>query len=171
MSLRPLLLFAVLAAPLLSGCGFTPLYAERSGVAPALSSVNVVEPKGRMGFQLREQLDDGLARNRDEAPKYRLALTAAENRTPRGVRVDNVASEYELDLTVGYTLVDNANGRVLLQGSLPSQVTYESADAPYAGLAAQSDAQERAAAQAATQIRLELSRYFATLPKPATKTP
>ena len=166
MKLRAFALVAVLtAAPLLSGCGFTPLYATPTGVAPALSSVNVVEPKGRMGFLLREQLDDGLDRNRDETPKYRLALTANETRTPRGVRVDNVASEYELSLSIGYTLVDNASGRVLLQGSLPSQVTYESADAPYAGLAAQSDAQERAAAQAAAQIRLELSRYFATRPK------
>ncbi len=37
---------------------------------------------------------------------------------------------------------------------------YVSADAPYAGIAAQQDAQQRAANQAAVRIRLDLSRYF-----------
>ena len=154
----------LLILPLLAGCGFTPLYAE-NGVGPALSSVDVISPKGRVGYLMQEQLDDALARSRGEKARYRLTMNTNEVRTPRGLRLDNTATEYELNLTVIYTLVENASGRVLLTGAVQSLVTYESADAPYAGLMAQGDGQERAAAQAMSQIRLDLSRFFANPPK------
>ena len=38
------------------------------------------------------------------APAYRLTMNLAENRYPRGVRVDNVANRYELVLVVDHTL-------------------------------------------------------------------
>jgi LPS-assembly lipoprotein len=145
----------------LSGCGgFTPLYAT-TGVAPALQSVEVSSPQNRLGFLLREQLNDQLARKLDQPAKYRLELTADEVRSARGLRVNNVASDFELDLRVGYRLVEStAPTKVLLAGTAPVTVFYVSAEAPYAGIAAQQDAQERAANQAAIAIRLDLSRYF-----------
>jgi LPS-assembly lipoprotein len=152
----------VLAASglLLGGCaGFTPLYAA-SGVAPALESVDVTVPQNRMGFLLREQLNDQLARHLDQPARYRLTLTADEQRSARGLRVNNVASDFELDLHVNYQLIENGTGKTLTSGSAPVTVFYVSADAPYAGIAAQQDAQERAANQVAILIRLELSRYF-----------
>jgi LPS-assembly lipoprotein len=149
----------IVAVPLLAGCGFTPLYAEK-GLGPALSSVEVVPTKGRLGYLMQEQLDDALARQRGEPARYRLTMTSNEIRTPRGLRVDNTATEYELNLTITYNLIETATGKVLRSGVAPVTVTYESSDAPYAGLAAQNDAQERAAIQAATLIRLDLSRYF-----------
>jgi LPS-assembly lipoprotein len=161
--MKPLALaLALLTAAPLAACGFTPLYAE-PGVAPALSSVQVIPPKGRMGFLMQEQLDDALARRRGETPRYRLTMTADEIRTPRGLRVNNTATEYELSLTVIYTLVETATGKTVRTGVAPVIVTYESSDAPYAGLSAQTDAQERAATQAATLVRLDLSRYFASV--------
>jgi LPS-assembly lipoprotein len=149
-----------LILPLLAGCGFTPLYAER-GVGPALSSVEVMTSKGRVGFLMQEQLDDALARERGQPARYRLNISSNELRTPRGLRVDNTATEFELNLTVTYSLIENATGKTLRTGVAPVTVTYESSDAPYAGLSAQTDAQERAAVQAATLVRLDLSRYFA----------
>lgn len=144
----------------LGGCGgFTPLYAT-PGVTPALQSVEVTSPQNRLGFLLREQLNDQLARKLDMPAKYRLELTADEVRSARGLRVNNVASDFELDLRVGYKLVETGTTKVLLAGNAPVTVFYVSADAPYAGIAAQQDAQERAANQAAIAIRLDLSRYF-----------
>ncbi len=150
----------LLILPVLTSCGFTPLYAER-GVGPALSSVEVIPPKGRVGYLMQEQLDDALARQRGEPARYRLTMTSNEVRTPRGLRVDNTATEYELNLTVTYSLIENLSGKTLKTGIAPVTVTYESSDAPYAGLSAQTDAQERAVIQAATLVRLDLSRYFA----------
>lgn len=150
----------VAAALALGGCaGFTPLYGS-TGVAPALQSIEVTTPQNRLGFLLREQLNDQLARRLDMPARYRLELAVQEQRSARGLRVNNVASDFELYLRVNYKLVDAADRRVLIEGAAPVTVFYVSADAPYAGIAAQQDAQERAAGQAAVQMRLDLSRYF-----------
>jgi LPS-assembly lipoprotein len=162
LTVRRILAAAALTAALgLGACaGFTPLYAT-PGVTPALSSIQVMTPQSRAGFLLREQLDDQFARKLDGPPLYRLNLTVDERAYPRGLRVNNVASDFELDFRVTWSLVEAATGRTLTQGVVPTTVFYVSADAPYAGIAAQQDAQERAANQTAIQIRLDLSRYFA----------
>ena len=162
--MRRLNLPAVLGAALaLAGCGFTPLYTPESGVGPALQSVSISAPDGRAAFLVREQLEDALARDRGMAAEYRLNFTVEQTRFPRGLRVNNIATGYELDLTVHYSLFDNATGQLIYAGDAPVQVSYNSADAPYAGIAAQQNAEERAARQAAVLIRLDLSRYFAQL--------
>ncbi|OYX35554.1 MAG: hypothetical protein B7Y99_03335 [Caulobacterales bacterium 32-69-10] len=171
--MRGILAGAATAAMLgLSACGgFTPLYAT-PGVTSALRAVDITTPQNRIGFLMREQLNDQLSRRLDEPARYRLELTAEEVRSARGLRVNNVASDFELVLRIGYRLVDSGTSRVLLSGVAPVTVFYVSADAPYAGIAAQQDAQERAANQAAIQIRLDLSRYFNRLAtNPAPRTP
>jgi len=151
---------ALAVLPLAACAGFTPLYATPH-VEPALRAVDLVTPQGRMGFLMRDRLNDELARDFAAPARYRLVLTIAENRIPRGIRINNVAAEFELDLRVGYDLVETATGQTLFRGAAPVTVFYAAADAPYAGIAAQQDAQERAAGQAAVLIRLELSRLFA----------
>lgn len=163
MARRVRLLAMVAAALALGGCGFTPLYGSEGGVGPALSSVSISAPDGRAAFLVREQLEDALARDRGETAKYRLNFTVEQIRFPRGLRVNNIATGYELDLTVHYSLFDSATGQLVYAGDAPVQVSYNSADAPYAGITAQQNAEERAARQAAVLIRLDLSRYFAQL--------
>lgn len=163
----------LLAAAPLAGCaGFEPLYAMPN-VTPALRSVDINTPQGpsgylgRSGYLMREQLNDELARDFAVPARYRLNLNVTENRIPRGIRVNNVAAEMELDLRVSYDLVENGTGQVLLRGTTATTVFYAATEAPYAGIAAQQDAEERAASQAATQIRLDLSRQFARASRPA----
>jgi LPS-assembly lipoprotein len=157
---------ALLAAAPLAGCaGFEPLYAMPS-VAPALASVDIVAPQGRLGYLMRQQLNDELAHDFSTPSRYRLELTIAETRIPRGIRRNNVAAENELDLRVGYKLIESGTAQELLRGETPVSVFYAATSAPYAGIAAQQDAQERAASQAAVQIRLDLSRRFAQASRP-----
>jgi len=157
---------AVMAACLLvSACGFVPLYGQ-AGVRGGLSAIQVKVPRGRTAYLVRESLDDALGRDTHQLTAYRLEVTIDERRFARGLRVDNVANRYELQLKVGYSLVSTGTGSVLLTGSVPVAVTYDSADAPYGGITAQQDGQKRAAQEAAQQIRLELARYFAKSPKP-----
>jgi LPS-assembly lipoprotein len=144
----------------LAACGFTPLYAEQ-GVAPGLSRVEVVAPEGRTSYLLRERLDDQLAHDRGASPAYRLTYDLDEVRIPRGLGPDNAASRYELNVKVDWRLTDAVNGGQLRQGRTEVLITYGAADAPYAGIAAQENGQERAAAEAARRIRLELAQYFA----------
>ena len=166
--LTALRLTAVLGGLSLSGCAgplgdFHPLYATAAG--PGLSRIETRTPDGRTGYLLREQLDDDLAKNRDKPPLYRLSLVLKETRTPRGLRVNNVADRYELQLSTKYALVETGTHKVLTRGEVVSIITYDSADQPYAGIAAQMDGEQRAAADASQQIRIALATYFAN-PQP-----
>jgi len=104
------------------------------------------------------------------APAYRMQLALAEQRYPRGVRVDNVATRYEYVLTAAYSLVRLPSGVQAKRGVVRVQLTYDSADQPYASIAAQQDAQDRAAEEAARRIQLELAAWLAT-GEPTAKTP
>jgi len=152
---------AILAALGLAACGFTPLYATR-GLAAGMSSIEVKVPHGRLAYLLSESLDDDLARDRNKPAVYRLDLTVTSAVFARGLNLDETAAYYEDHVQVGYKLVDIATGRVLKTGTQPVEVTYAATNIPYAGIAAQEDAQQRAADTAADRIRTDLGIYFAS---------
>ena len=144
----------------LSACGFTPLYGPET-VAKGLGSIEVIAPDGRAGYLLREKLDDALARNVNLLPTHRLTYKVKELRYARGVRVDNVANRYELNLTADWKLADAKTGQVVRAGQASAAVTYDSADQPYASIASQQDSQERAATEVARKIQLDLASWLA----------
>ena len=171
----PILTRLALAAAgvLLAGCGFTPLYAT-NGTGGSLASIDIRPPRDntnyngmaadRTSFLLRQSLVDELTDRNAGAPRYVLDTVITERRYPRGVRVNNVANQYEINMTVAYVLTDSVTGKVATQGSAPVIVSYDSADPPYAGTVGAQNGDERAAQQAAIQIRLALARYFAGRP-------
>lgn len=145
----------------LSACaGFTPLYG-RPGVGGGLSSIETVAAQGRGGYLLREQLDDALAHRQGSPATYKLMLSVNEQRFARGVRLDNTANRYELRMSVNWRLLDAKTGVEAHKGLTEVSVTYDSADQPYAAIAAQNDGQERAAAEVARKIQLDLATWLA----------
>ena len=158
-------LAAGMACLSLSACGFTPLYAS-PGVSPGMSAIAIEAPRGRAAYLLRESLDDALGHDASKPAAYRLKITVEERRFARGLRIDNVANRYELQVKVGYSLIDAQTRSVLMTGIAPVAVTYDSADAPYGGISAQQDGQKRAADEAAQQIRIDMARFFATRTAP-----
>ena len=94
-------------------------------------------------------------------PSHRLVFSVEERRYARGVRVDNVANRYELNLKANWRLLDAKTGKPVRTGSTSAAVTYDSADQPYASIAAQQDSQERAATEVARKIQLELAAWLA----------
>lgn len=164
-------LFALTLAGLaLSGCaGFQPLYAE-PGVASNLAAIEVDAPDGRTGYLIRQHLDDAFAKNRNAPRAYVMQLSLGEARYPRGVRIDNVATRYEYILTADYVLRSQPSGAVAKRGRVRVELTYDSADQPYASISAQQDAQDRAAEEAARRIELELAVWLANgAPQPGAK--
>jgi len=149
-----------LSAAVLSGCGFTPLYAE-PGVTSKLAAIDVVAPDGRAGYLIRQHLDDAFGRNHGGPSAYTMQLALGESRYPRGVRIDNVATRYEYVLVADYELRAQPSGAVAKRGRVRVELTYDSADQPYASISAQQDAQDRAAAEAARRIQLELAVWLA----------
>ena len=154
-------LLAIAASVAVTGCGFAPLYGQ-PGVVSSLAAIDVQAPQGRTGFLIREHLDDVFAKKRGAAPAYRMQLALAEQRYPRGVRVDNVATRYEYVLVATYALTEVPSGALAKRGSVRVELTYDSADQPYASITAQQDAQQRAAQEAARRIQLELASWLAT---------
>ena len=155
-----LALAALVGVAPLGGCGFTPLYAQ-PGVGAGLSHIDVVAPQGRVGYLLRQDLDDAFGHEKGSAPAYRLEMQLAQTRQAHGLNVENVAQRYELDMTVNYTLTDLATGKVATTGSVTSAVSYDSAAQPYAGIAARQDTQDRQAEDVAGKIQLQLDAWMA----------
>ena len=161
MAVRSLSALAV-AALLLAGCGFTPLYGDAGG-SPALTRISVTTQDDRLGYRLREQLEDALGRDRAAAPLYRLETTAQQNRRPLGRRIDDTATRYELTVRGAWTLTP-VSGGAPLTGTETVTTTYAAADQPYAAIAAQQDGEDRAAAELARLIRVDLMRALSTAP-------
>jgi len=158
---RILILAAASSALLLSGCaGFKPLYAQ-DAVVKNLAAIQVQAPSGRTGYLIRQHLDDSFAKDHSAAPAYTMELSLGEARYPRGVRIDNVATRYEYVLTASYVLREARTQAVAKQGQVRVELTYDSADQPYASIAAQQDAQDRAADEAARRIQMELAVWLA----------
>jgi LPS-assembly lipoprotein len=147
------------AAPL-GGCGFTPLYAQ-AGVAGDLTHIQVVAPQGRVGYLLREDLDDQFGAAKGDAPKYRLEMVLNQRRQAHGLTANDTAQRYELDLTVIYTLIDVSTGKVAATGEVVSNVSYDSTNQPYAGIAARQDTQDRLASDAAQKIQIQIAAWMA----------
>ena len=157
--MRRALLALALAAPLVSACGFTPLYAE-PGVGSSLRRIAVTTQDDRLGYRLREQLEDALAWDRASAPLYRLETQVEQDRRSLGRRIDDTATRYELTVKATWTLTP-ASGGTPLAGTETVTTTYAAADQPYAAIAAQQDGEERAAAELARLIRLDLMQALA----------
>ncbi|MFN7534888.1 MAG: LPS assembly lipoprotein LptE [Brevundimonas sp.] len=142
----------------LAGCGFTPLYAELP--ATGLSQVAVSTPDDRLGYRVREQLEDALGRTAGGAVSHRLEIALEPQRRPLGRRIDDTAVRYELVITADWTLTPAAGGAPLTGREIVT-ITYATADQPYAAIAAQQDGEERAAADLARRLRLSLMRALA----------
>ena len=141
---------------LLAACGFTPLYGDAAG-SPVLSRIAVTAQDDRLGYRLREQLEDALGWDRGPAPLYQLTTQVQQNRLPLGRRIDDTATRYQLTVRVAWTLTPT-DGRPALTGVETATLTYAAADQPYAAIAAQQDGEDRAAAELARLIRLDILR-------------
>lgn len=145
-----------LAGLALSACGFTPLYGN-AGAGSSLSRIAVTTQDDRLGYRVREQLEDALGRDGGQPPQWRLETTLDQSRRPLGRRIDDTATRYELTVRGSWTLTP-VSGGTPIAGVETVTTTYAAADQPYAAIAAQQDGEERAAAELARLIRLDLLR-------------
>lgn len=139
---------------ILAGCGFTPIYGD-TGQGSSLSRIAVTTQGDRLGYRVREQLEDALGRDGGQAPLWRLETTLEQSRRPLGRRIDDTATRYELTVRGRWTLTPVAGGPVR-SGVETVTTTYAAADQPFAAITAQQDGEDRAAAELARLIRLDL---------------
>jgi LPS-assembly lipoprotein len=151
---------AAAGALALGGCGFTPMYAE-PGVSHGLTHIQVVAPQGRIGYLLGESLDDDFGRAKGETPTYKLEMVLTEVRQAHGLNANDVAQRYEFDLKVVYTLTELSSGKAVHTGTVFSDISYDSAQQPYAGIAAAEDVQNRLASDAAQKVEVQVAAWMA----------
>jgi LPS-assembly lipoprotein len=80
-----------------------------------------------------------------------------QSRRPLGRRIDDTATRYELTIRGSWTLTP-VDGSPPMTGVETVTTTYSAADQPYAAITAQQDGEERAAAELARLIRLDVMR-------------
>lgn len=161
----PFRLFAALLLPVvalaLAGCGFRPLYATSSGVAPILSAVEVEDTgEDRASYLVGVALRDQLGTWQGEDPAYVLQTRASVSRGRTALTVDQVARRIVLSLNVTYALYDRDSGARVTQGSASGIASFDVPAEPYAAIRAEQDATERAARDVAGKVTTSLARYL-----------
>jgi len=151
-------LAACLMLPLLSACGFQPLYGNNT--APQLSSIFVEDIAERNGFELRTRLidildSDGMQTNK----RYRLKITLSESSQGIALQNDAAITRYNNRMEARFVLSD-AGGKEIYRGTQSELSSYNVVQSPYATLAAEQDSGKRAVQDMAERIRLELAVWF-----------
>lgn len=146
----------------LSACGFTPVYGDRSptrgpdAVAREMAAIDVGLIANRPGQILRNDLIHRLGtRTRHEAPRYRLQVTLAEQEQQLGIERDATSTRAALRIIARYSLIRVADGTVLLSDavrSVNSFTIHRTTEAVYNTIAAREDARHRGLRTVATRI-------------------
>lgn len=157
-------------ALVLGGCGFHPLYAEngpnngKGGGGPGggvFSTVYVDAIPERVGYEMRNSLLDLF--NSDVAvdhASYRLNIILREVREPLAFKGDASITRYNYRLAAHYVLFALPKEDSVKTGNVRGIAAYNVAQSPYATVAGEKDAEDRAAQEIAERIRIELAVFF-----------
>lgn len=155
-------LAAILAAGM-TGCGFQPLYGQRSvgDVDDVLAQVKIQTISNRVGQQVHNYLLDRLnRRGRPADPIYLLEVRLKTDTIELGIERDETATRAKLVMTADFTLTDIETKDILLRRSARSVNSYNIVESALATRSAELDAIDRAAREVGDEIRLLLSLYF-----------
>lgn len=167
----------LVAAMVLSGCGFHPLYAvpgaARGSMKQDLGSIYVEPVPNRLGYELRNSVIDLIdGRAEPAGADYSLRISLGQKSEPIGVQSQTVGSgaaaitqtaitRYNDTLSVSYDLIDRKTNTVVAHGIETGLSSYNVLASPYATLIDQQDADQRAADEIADRLRIDLAAYFA----------
>ena len=158
------LAITALSAMLLSSCGFSPLYGERSvaaapAVNDALSQVIIRPLPDRQGQKLRQVLREQLQpRGMAPKPTFDLEVQLTRRTEEVGVRRDATSSRANYILTATFFLNEGSNR--VLGDRVQAIISYNILDEQYATVASQADAEDRAIRRVGEEIKTRLAIYF-----------
>jgi LPS-assembly lipoprotein len=157
-------------AAALAGCGFRPLYGNRTPGGGATGNVSVdqqlagirIEPiANRLGQQLHNALRDGFnPLGQPSVSSHRLSVKVIVRNYGALARSDLSATRRNVELNAFYSLSDSA-GNVVLTDTSQINTGYDEFDDPLNDITANEHAQERAALQMAEMIKTRIAAFFA----------
>jgi LPS-assembly lipoprotein len=130
----------------LSGCGWTPLYADpETGPADAeLRAIRVDSIPERFGQRLALALRESLNPTGEATPQhYILRITLQVVRLDLGVQTQGLGTRGRLDAFANFTLSDNKSGAQLLAGSSHVAESFDILANEYSNVVAEDDANIR----------------------------
>lgn len=135
------LLILTIAVLALSGCGFHPLYAKRSSLSER-GSIEIAPIPGKPGHMLRRELQKDLVVGLPDVSKdAKLTIVLSERLALVAFREDGAASRSSVRASASYTFEYSDKA---IMGNLSTSSNFNVPDAPYADIAAQEAAYERA---------------------------
>jgi LPS-assembly lipoprotein len=148
----------------LAGCNLRPLLKDTEDVAvrEELAAIELVGLGGRLGQLVRNALLDELNPTALQVPpRYRLAVRLGRSNSALAIQLDNTITRYNLTLVARFQLLDRTDNTELYRSTVRRIASYNVRRAPYATLAAELDAERRAAREISNEIRSLLAVQFA----------
>lgn len=154
---------------LLSACGFTPMHAPSLGEDGAAfknikidlqKDPNLANDEG--AFWVQQSLFDRLGTTGE---KHVLTIVPKFRRRGVGISSQDVATRYDMRVTVGYVLKDGKSGKTLDRGSVVATSTFGAPANPYGRAAAEQSATKNVSKEAADRLIVRLAAYYADAEK------
>src|SRR5499433_2567387 len=147
----------------LAGCGYHPLYGERSGstnapVTTELAAIQIESIPDRIGQQMYTMLRERLnPYGKPDAPRYILSITLTEKRTSFFFEKDETATRANLMLKADYVLKRAGTGEIVTKGLSRSVSAYDILESQFASIVSEEDARVRSAEVISDDIRTRLA--------------
>ena len=153
---------ALLAAALLGGCGFHPLYGEhRYEFDRDLATVKVDPIPERLGQLTALNLRDSFnPANAQVEYRYQLSVIMQAARADFAIRADGTASRQLYQVNASWRLTVMGASRPTTSGTARFSTSFDVGDNEYATIVAGQDAQKRAAREISEQIRTQLILFL-----------
>jgi LPS-assembly lipoprotein len=157
----PATVFAFAAALLLAACTVQPVYGPSHGgtsVAQTLRSITIDPVDSRVGQQVRNDLIFYLTGGGTPTePQYQMRLRTTSSETALGITREGSAPVYSVTVTVSYTVRRIGTDEIVLRETVHGTASYDRFSQNFANIRAKRDAENRAAKQAADEIRIRVA--------------
>ncbi|MEA1937837.1 MAG: LPS assembly lipoprotein LptE [Pseudomonadota bacterium] len=155
---KPLILLLMLV---LSGCGFSPLYAPDTQQAVSFDHIAIAAIADRDGQILRNALIDRMYVNESPvSPTHVLTVTLTGHLVDMGIRKDATATRAQLKLEADFALALVESGESILSGHERVISGTNILDSEFGTLVAERNARDRALVVLADRITNRLALYL-----------
>jgi LPS-assembly lipoprotein len=145
---------------LVSGCGFTPMYAQNSenaAVAAKLAAVEIKPIKTIVGQQYVVALKDVLDPSHSgAAPEYSFEATVERSTSPLAIAQNRTVSRYKVLVIVDYTLKEIATGKVLSKAVIRNEDDYDNVSSYYSTHVSENESAKRAVRELAEDTKIKI---------------
>jgi len=154
---------AVMPLPALSGCGWTPLYADIAAgpASEELRAIRVDPISERIGQRLEIALRNSLnPTGEPSSERYRLRTTLASYLSNLGIQSQGLATLGKLDISATYYLVDVQSGSILLANTVHVANSFDLNPNQYSTVVGEDDAAVRSVAELDQEIVTRLTLFM-----------